>query len=236
MSDQFAKTPNVGRTQKNYQFRNWADTFRCIPELYFRPESEDEIVNIVNLARENHKTVKVVGAGHSPSDLACTNEYMINLDDLNHVLEFDPKSLIVTVEAGIRLFQLNQELKWRGIALRSLGSISDQSIAGAISSATHGTGINFGNLSTQVIGLTLVTASGQKISCSKEKNTEIFKAALCSIGALGIITRVTIQCEAEFRLEAEQKPIKLDAILNDLEKVVYSAEHVRFWWFSPTDD
>ncbi|CAG8433457.1 5291_t:CDS:2 [Ambispora gerdemannii] len=236
MSGQVAKAPNLGNKQKNYQFRNWSSTFKCVPELYFRPKSEDELVNIVNLARENHKTIKVVGSGHSPSDLACTNEYMINLDDLNHVLEFDPKSRIITVEAGIRLFQLNQELKWRGIALSNLGAISDQSIAGAISSATHGTGINFGNLSTQVIGLTMITASGKKIHCSEVKDAEIFKAALCSVGALGIITRVTIQCEPEFRLEAEQQPMKLDTILNDLKEIVCSAEHVRFWWSPHTDD
>ncbi|KAG9292380.1 hypothetical protein G9A89_015250 [Geosiphon pyriformis] len=232
MEPEFSEIPKT----KDYRFYNWAKTFSCKPELYFKPATEDELINIIELARNNHKKIKVVGAGHSPSDLACTTDYMINLDKLNHVLEFDQKLMTVTVEAGIRLHQLNEELKSRGLALGNLGSISDQSVAGAISTATHGTGINYGVLSSLIIELTLILSSGARLNCSQNSNPDIFKAALCGVGSLGIITRITIQCEPRFRLEAIQKPVKLNEILDDLDNIVHSAEHVRFWWFPHTDD
>ncbi|CAG8704689.1 24599_t:CDS:2, partial [Gigaspora rosea] len=184
--------------------------------LYFDPESEDDIVKIIELAKRNKKNVRAIGMIHSPSDLPFSDGYIISMKKLN-----SPR-----------------ELSKHELALSNLCSISDLTIGSVISTATHGTGINFGCLSTQLTikSLTLLTDSHGKMQCSETMNLDGFKAALCSLGALGIIAQVTIQYETAYLLEANQTPVKLNYVLDNLESVIHSAEHVRFWWFPHTDD
>ncbi|KAF7724003.1 hypothetical protein EC973_001463 [Apophysomyces ossiformis] len=222
--------------EENHLFQNWAKTFSCQPELYFTPSTEDEVVKIVRLAKKHEKTIKVCGSGHSPSDLACTRGFLLNLDNLNSLLRVDRKQCMVTVEAGISLHQLHRILGENGLALSNLGSISDQSIAGVISTATHGTGAHFGCLSTMIVDITMITADGELLHCSRTELPEVFDAARCSLGALGIVTRVTLQVEPAFRLEATQKPYRMTDILASWDAVIHSAEHARVWWFPHTDD
>ncbi|KAG0172812.1 hypothetical protein DFQ28_007000 [Apophysomyces sp. BC1034] len=222
--------------QEDHVFQNWAKTFSCTPELYFTPSSEDEVIEIVRLANKHQKTIKVCGSGHSPSDLACTKGFLINLDAMNSLLGIDKEQCTATVEAGVSLHTLHQILGENGLALSNLGSISDQSIAGVMATATHGTGAHFGCLSTMILDMTLVTADGQLLHCSRAHLPDIFDAARCSLGALGIVTRVTLQAEPAFRLEAIQKPYKMPAVLADWDAVIHSAEHVRVWWYPHTDD
>ncbi|KAI7881637.1 L-gulonolactone/D-arabinono-1,4-lactone oxidase [Lichtheimia hyalospora FSU 10163] len=221
---------------ENYVFRNWAKTFTCTAEILFEPTSEDEIVKILHVAREYNKKVKVFGSGHSPSDLACTQGIMINIDKMNALLRVDKQDCTVTVEGGMSLHKLNAVLAEHGLALSNLGSISDQSIAGIICTATHGTGAHYGCLSTMVMDMTLVTANGDIVRCSSTENSDLFVAAQCSLGALGVITRVSLQVEPAFHLEAIQKPYKFDNVLNDWDAVIHSAEHVRVWWMPHTND
>lgn len=152
---------------EDYIFRNWAKTYTCTCELMFMPVSEAEIVKvnpnvsdsneqvvtskqIVKLAKKHGKTIRVFGSGHSPSDLACSTDFMINIDNLDRILSVDKEKHRVTVEAGMSLHKLHQVLQENGLALSNLGSISDQSVAGVMSTATHGTGSQFGCLSTMV--------------------------------------------------------------------------------------
>ncbi|KAI8321066.1 L-gulonolactone/D-arabinono-1,4-lactone oxidase [Martensiomyces pterosporus] len=219
-----------------FEFRNWADTFHSRPQFYLAPETERDIIEIIHIANRHSLTVKPIGSGHSPSDIACTNSIMLNMDKMDRILAHDPYACTLTVEAGVRLHSLHQMLKQRNMALSSLGSISDQSIAGAIATATHGTGMEYGDLSSIITSLVIVDGTGQRKECSAQMNPDLFNAARCSLGALGIITQLTIQCEPAFTLHAVQTPENLDNILNNLSQVVYSAEHVRFWWFPHTDD
>ncbi|OZJ03764.1 hypothetical protein BZG36_03071 [Bifiguratus adelaidae] len=221
---------------RNRKIQNWAKTFQSAPELYFEPRNEEEVYKILESARRTGKTVRVVGSGHSPSDLALTNDYMVNLDKMARVLNVDKDRHQITVEAGMRLHELHQVLKDNGMALSNLGSISEQSVAGLISTATHGTGIKFSSLSTMVVSITLLTSTMRTITCSDTEYPEYFHAAQCSLGALGVITRITLQCEPFFRLEAIQTPSKLDPILDRFDQIVHSAEHVRIWWFPHTQN
>jgi len=122
-----------------------------------------------------------------------------------------------------------------GLALRNLGSISDQSVAGAISTGTHGTGIGFGILASDVLEMELILANTSEITCSHQENPDLFKAGLCSLGALGIISTVTIRCEPVFYLDTVQYPLPIDTLLGEINKIVSSAEHVRIWWFPHTE-
>ncbi|KAG0371699.1 hypothetical protein BGX24_001311 [Mortierella sp. AD032] len=220
----------------NKVFQNWAQTFRCMPEQYYTPTTEEEVIKIIHLARISGKHVKAIGTGHSPSDLACTDGFMINTDKLNNIIKVDDDKMTITVQAGMKLHKLHDILELHDLAMSNLGSISDQSVAGIMSTATHGTGAEYPSMCASVLALTLITATGETISCSKTERADIFNAAVCSLGALGIITRMTLQCEAAFRLENKQEPAKLNDVLSNLDSIIHSAEHVRLWWYPHTDN
>ncbi|CAO3624526.1 unnamed protein product [Cunninghamella blakesleeana] len=155
---------------------------------------------------------------------------------MNELLDVDHEKHRVTVQAGMSLHQLHQVLKENNLSLSNLGSISDQSVAGVMATASHGTGAHFGCLSTFIINMTLITSEGKKIICSATEEPKLFSAAKCNLGALGIVTQVTLQAEPFFRLEAIQKPYKFPEVLDDWEATIHSAEHVRVWWYPHTDD
>jgi L-gulonolactone oxidase len=116
-----------------------------------------------------------------------------------------------------------------------LGSVSELTIAGVISTGTHGTGAKFGIISSYVVDLELITTSGDTIKCSRDENSDIFLSALCGLGAIGIIIRVTIQCEPAFLLYQYNYPSTLDEVLEDLNDQKGSCDHFRFLWFPHTN-
>lgn len=219
----------------NRVHRTWAGTFKCHPEKYLQPSNIEEIIQIVKLARHNEKTVMVTGSGHSPSTLTMTDSWMINLDKFDRVVKVDrhPSGVYadVTVEAGIRIFQLNKCLDSMGLALQNLGSISEQSAAGLISTGTHGSSAFHGLMSQQVVDLSLVTGSGELITCSSNENQDLFRAALLSLGKVGIITHMTFRTVAAFNLKTVLEVITFDDFISRWSQVWTSSEFITCWWF-----
>jgi L-gulonolactone oxidase len=213
------------------KWRNWGRTQSCNPVSLKRPATEDDIRSIVENAARKGQHVKVRGAGHSFTDIACTDGVMVSLDRYNKVIDVDAAAATVTVQAGISIKELNQELARVGLAMSNLGDIAYQSIAGAISTATHGTGINFGNLATFVTHMTLVLADGSTLHCSPEADERVFRAAQVSIGALGVISTVSLQCEPAFNLHAREEGADLDEVLGSLDDYIADNEHFEFFWF-----
>ncbi|MGH0149847.1 UNVERIFIED_CONTAM: hypothetical protein FKN15_043034 [Acipenser sinensis] len=221
---------------EGYQFQNWALTYSSNPELYFQPTSIEEVRQILELARQRSKKVKVVGGGHSPSDIACTEDFMIRMDKMNKVLEVDKKKRQATVEAGIFLCDLNEELARHGLAMSNLGAVAEVAAAGVIGTGTHNTGIEHGILPTQVVALTLMTAGGEILKCSDSLNEEIFQAARLHLGSLGVILDLTIQCVLAFRLHELQFPSTLTEVLDNLDFHMKKSEYFRFLWFPHTEN
>jgi L-gulono-1,4-lactone dehydrogenase len=219
----------VATTERRWT--NWAGTASCTPRAVHFPASEDEIAAIVKAAER----VKVVGAGHSFSDIACTDGDLIRLDRYDKVLAVDRAARTVTAQAGITISRLNEELAVRGLAMQNLGDIAYQSLAGAIATATHGTGTRLGTISTQVRELTLVTADGSGLRCSPDADAELFRAAQVSLGALGVIASVTLACVDAFNLHATEGPGRLDEILSRIDELADSNDHFEFYWFPHTD-
>ncbi|KAJ3074957.1 hypothetical protein HK102_005697, partial [Quaeritorhiza haematococci] len=188
-------------------------------------------------ARSKNRKVRVIGSLHSPSDISLSPDYIISISNLKSITSVNKETNRVTVQAGITLKELHKLLEegW-GLAVPNLGSISEQSVAGVISTGTHGTGIGFGILATAICDMTLITASGERLFLSPTSNPRYFAAALCSLGCLGIITQVTLQCVPSFHLHAAQKPLKFDEMMDKWEETVRSGDHVRFWWYPHTDD
>ncbi|KAK1758634.1 sugar 1,4-lactone oxidase [Echria macrotheca] len=220
------------RAKTVHTHRTWARTYSSIPELYIQPESLQEIEKVVNLARKCRRRVVTVGSGHSPSDLTCTSSWLVNLDHYNKVISLDKETGICVLQAGIRLFQLSEALAQAGLAMPSLGSINEQSIAGAISTGTHGSSLKHGLVSESVVALKITLADGKTRSCSPTENPELFRAALLSLGALGIVTEVTFRAVPAFSLAWDQT-IDSDARIFNLweTKLWKQADFVRVWWF-----
>ncbi|RWS27066.1 L-gulonolactone oxidase-like protein [Leptotrombidium deliense] len=218
-----------------FEFENWSQTYSCSPELFFLPRNVEELREIVLSAKANRKKVRIVGCGHSPSDLMCTNDYMVSLRYFNNVLKIDENRCLVKVEAGITLTELNCHLRNHNLALSILGSISEVTIGGAICTATHGSGIKFNVLSNYVQELELITSSGDCIKCSRSEKIDLFLSSLCGLGAIGIIINVTMKCEPSFLLYQSIYPSTLDEVLTELNDHIQSSDHFRFLWFPHTD-
>jgi L-gulonolactone oxidase len=215
-------------------WRNWAGNQQCAPVAHDRPSSEADICALVKDAAANGERVKAVGAGHSFTGIACTDGRLVDLRDHNRLLSHDRETHQVTVQAGITLADLCDELELRGLALENMGDIAYQSIAGATSTATHGTGKAFGNLSSRVVGLRMVTADGSTLDCSADENADIYAAARVGLGALGIVSTVTLQCVPAFRVHAVEEPMPVDDVLGDFDGFMSSTDHVEFYWVPHT--
>ena len=226
--------PTTHRADRNV-WHNWGRNQRCHPAAVETPGSELEVAEAVRRATVAGQTVKAVGSGHSFTATACTEGRQIRLDRLDRVVAIDEEAGTVTVEGGIPLWRLNDELAQRGLALQNLGDIDRQTISGAIATATHGTGRHFGGLATFVRGLEMVTADGELLRCSPDEEPEVFHRARVGLGALGIVTKVTLQCVPAFRLHARELPATLDEVLANLDDLVERNEHFEFYWLPHTN-
>ncbi|KAF2673441.1 L-gulonolactone/D-arabinono-1,4-lactone oxidase [Microthyrium microscopicum] len=219
------------RAVTQHKHSTWARTFISRPELYLQPESISEVKKIVRLAARCRRRIVVVGSGHSPSDLTCSSSWMVNLDYLKRTLNVDQESKRVRVEAGMRLYQLNDVAAEYGLTIANLGSIDEQSIAGAIATGTHGSSMAHGTLAQSVMSLRIVLGSGECVTASDKENSDLFHAALCSLGALGIIVEVEYQLVSDRRIEWLQTSMPLDDMLRDWSNGLWTqAEFTRIWW------
>ena len=207
---------------------NWARNQRCVPDAVHQPASTDEVARIVRQAHEAGQRVKVIGAGHSFTATAMTDGVMLRLDNMTQILNVDREAGQVHVQAGATLHDFCRELHNYGLALPNLGDIDVQSIAGAISTATHGTGSGLGNLATNVVAMTLVNGKGEIVELN-EGDPRISIAAV-GVGALGVVCEVVLQCVPSFRLHAYETIEYLDDLLDDIPSFAESADHAEFFW------
>jgi L-gulonolactone oxidase len=213
---------------------NWGRNQTCAAEAVDHPGDEGELAAAVKAAAAAGQTVKAVGSGHSFTDVACTYGRRLELDRYGEVLSVDRERLQVTVQAGCTIRSLNGRLAQLGWALPNLGDIEYQTISGAISTATHGTGIKLGGLATQVVGLELVTGDGSVLRCSAEDEPEVFACARVGLGALGVLSTVTLQCVPAFNLHAVEEPLRLDHVLENLDSYVEDNDHFEFYYVPHT--
>jgi len=215
-------------------WHNWAGNQACRPAAILRASTEAALVDAVCRAADEGRNVRAVGAGHSFTPLVCTDGYLLDLGDYGRVLSHDPEAGTVTVQAGIPLWRLSAELAERGLALENMGDIAYQSIAGATSTATHGTGARFGNLSSRVVGLGLVTGDGTVIECSPTVHPDVLDGARVGLGALGVLSTVTVQCVPAFNLHAIEEPMRVDDVMANLDQLVEGNDHFEFFWVPNT--
>jgi L-gulonolactone oxidase len=215
------------------RWRNWAGNERADTEVV-QPDSTDEVAEVLTAAAAAGRRVRPIGSGHSFTGIGRPEDLQLACAGLAEIGEIGDDGL-VTVGAGVPLHRLNAELVRRGWSLTNLGDIDRQTVAGAISTGTHGTGAGFGGLATQVRGLTLVTPSGDVLRCDATHQPEVFSAARVGLGALGVVTAVTLQAVPAFALRAVEGPGTLTEALESFQELMTSTDHVEFYWFPHTD-
>ncbi|RZQ64941.1 D-arabinono-1,4-lactone oxidase [Amycolatopsis suaedae] len=213
------------------RWTNWAGTATANPRRVHTPRSVAEIASVVTNAAVENRRVRVWGSGHSFTPIAVTESDAIDLRNWTGVASVDKPAGSVTVRAGTTLRALNAELDRLGLAMTNLGDIDAQTIAGAVSTGTHGTGARFGGLATQITALELVLADGSVVTCSAERRPDLFAAARVGLGALGVISSVTLKCEPAYVLAAEERPEPLEQVLETFHDQADSNDHFEFYWF-----
>lgn len=219
---------------RNGTWRNWGGNVAARPAREVAPASVEELSGAIRRAAEDGLKVKAVGSGHSFTSIAATDGVLIRPQLLTGIRTIDRDALTVTVEAGTPLKRLNLALAREGLSLRNMGDIMEQTVSGATSTGTHGTGRESASIAAQIKGLELVTADGSVLSCSEKENPEIFAAARIGLGALGIVTAITFAVEPIFLLSAREEPMPLDKVLTDFDELWAENEHFEFYWFPHT--
>lgn len=216
-------------------WRNWARTEAVRPLRVERPADGGAVQRAVRAAAASGLRVKPVGSGHSFTGIAVAPDVQLDLADLSGVIDADAATGRVTLGAGTPLHRLPGLLEPHGLALANMGDIDRQTVSGAISTGTHGTGLGFGGLATQVVGATLVTGTGELLRVDERERPDLLPAVRLGLGALGVLVDVTLQLVPRFVLHAVERPEPLAEVLAAWDDRVRDADHVEFYWFPHTE-
>lgn len=217
------------------KWSNWAGNVECVAEHIFYPRTEAEIVEVIQLATKEKKRIRVVGEGHSFSKLIATDHFIVSLKYMAGIIHVDKEKLVATAWAGTSINKANTELFKSGVAMINLGDIDVQSLGGATATGTHGTGTAFGNVSTEIVAFTIITANGEILNCSKDENIDLFMAGRVSLGAFGIITKMTFNVAEAYKLEYTSSSNDFYKTLDTLEDSNSKNRNFEFYYFPYSD-
>jgi len=215
-------------------WRNWTGDQRCRPAELVRPRDRDELAAAVAAAAAAGRRVSVAGSGHSFTEAALTGGTMVDVAALRGTIDADRSSGLVRVGAGTRLADLNEELHRLGLAMENLGDIDRQTVAGAISTATHGTGAKLRNISAQVEAVEMVLADGgvRELDAAEP---ELLRAARVGVGALGAISAVTLRCVPAFVLRRVDSPAPREEVFDAFDERAAANDHFELFTFPYAD-
>lgn len=222
-------------TRTRGTWRSWSGLSTAHPTSQLTPRDAADVVDAVVAAHSQGLTVKMVGSGHSFTDVAVTDGLLLRPDLLTGITAVDRDAMTVTVRAGTPLHELNARLSRLGLGLHNLGDIDRQTVAGAISTGTHGSGGRLASLSAQVAAVELVTGDGSLVRASREEDPDLFAAARLGLGALGVLTSVTFVVEPEFWLRATEGPMRFEELAEEFDHLVKEHDHVDVHWFPRTE-
>ena len=216
-------------------WKNWSGYVECPSTPVLTPGSGAELATTLADAVRDGRSVRLVGAGHSFSPLVASDGVIVSLDRLQGILSVDAATRVARVHAGTRLYALGAALAQRGLAMENLGDINVQSIAGATSTGTHGTGLGFGNLATQIAALKFVTADGREVVASPDENPELFAGGRIALGSLGVLTEVSLRLVPAYRLRLERGRMDLEECLAQADALVAANRQFEFYWLPHTE-
>lgn len=213
-------------------WQNWGHTYEADPTVVV-PATVAELQALVADAAASGRKVKPIGAGHSFSGIGVPSDIQVRLSQLRGVVTADATASTVTLAAGTHLHEIPALLAPLGLAMANLGDVDRQTIAGATSTGTHGTGAAFGGISTQIAGMTLINGRGEEVHVGADDPD--LPATALGLGALGILTDITLRCVPAFHLEAVEAPGRFDEVLAGWGETIAAIDHYEFYWFPHTD-
>ncbi|GAA4371795.1 D-arabinono-1,4-lactone oxidase [Agromyces bauzanensis] len=222
-------------TASGATWRNWARTESVRPLRVERPATASAVERAVVAAAASGLRIKPVGSGHSFTGVAVAPGVQLDLTDLTGVIDADVATGRVALAAGTRLHQLPALLAPYGLAMANMGDIDRQTIAGATATGTHGTGLAFGGLATQIVAVKLVTGTGEPLTVSETERPDLLPAVRLGLGALGVLVELTLQLVPRYVLHAVERPEPLAEVLEQWLDRVRSRDHFEFYWFPHTD-
>jgi FAD-linked oxidoreductase len=218
------------------RWQNWSGLESTTPLRHEHPEDVTSIVRAVERARAEGTTVKMVGAGHSFTAISAPEHTMLSADALRGALRVDHDAMTVTARSGTQLKHLNAHLEHAGLSLHNMGDIAEQTLAGAVSTGTHGSGGSIAaGLAPQVAAFEIVTGTGEVLRASTSENPDLFRLGRVGLGALGVLTEITFRVEPSFLLHAEERPIGWDELISTFDELTAMHHHVDVHWFPHTD-
>ncbi|MBS2938164.1 FAD-binding protein [Nocardioides sp. J2M5] len=217
------------------RWRNWSGLEEAVPQHVETPADTAAVVDAVRRARRDGTTVKMTGTGHSFTAIAAPEHTLLTPDAMAGILAVDREAMTVTARAGTRLADLNLALERLGLSLHNMGDIAEQTLAGATSTGTHGTGGVAAGLAAQLAALELVDGTGEVVRASAGENPDVLEVARVGLGALGVLTSLTFRVEPLFVIEAHEQPMRWDEALASYDDLVADAHHVDMYWFPHTD-
>lgn len=215
-------------------FQNWSGDVQATPQKIAYPSTENELIALVKQAQSDGLHIRLVGHGHSFMPLVHTSDMLISLDKYQGIVEADVANCQAVVKAGTQIGTMGKMLYDYGMGLPNQGDIDVQSIAGAVSTGTHGSGVTFGTMATFVVEMRLITASGEVLACSETKNREIFKAAQVSMGMIGIISTLRLQLIPAYKLHYYTDKMTISEGLSRLEEAKKN-RNFEFYFFPYTE-
>ncbi|WP_405996974.1 D-arabinono-1,4-lactone oxidase [Streptomyces sp. NBC_00829] len=213
----------------------WSGTAGCLPAQLAAPTSEDEIAEAVRAAVRNGLNVRTAGTGHSFNRLVTTPGALLDLTSYKGVVAVDRVAGEVTVRAGTRIGELCRVLDRDGLALANIGTLADQTIAGALSTGNHGTGLAHPPLSGQVARLRLLTADGNVLTVGPDDDPDLWGGVRTALGTLGVLTTVTLRCVPQFNLRHRVDSAPLQELLERFGAWAGESEHPSLNWQPWTD-
>ncbi|MFC6153198.1 D-arabinono-1,4-lactone oxidase [Nocardioides yefusunii] len=216
-------------------WRNWSGLESTTPVRSEAPASSADVVRAVERARSERTTVKMIGSGHSFTSISAPEHTMLTPERLVGEVRVDHATMTATAPAGVQLKHLNVALEQAGVSLHNMGDIAEQTLAGAVSTGTHGSGGVVAGLAPQLAGFEMVSGTGEVLRASETENPDVFRLGRVGLGALGVLTEVTFKVEPTFLLRAEERPIGWDELLATFDELDEAHHHVDVHWFPHTD-
>ncbi|MDX1452674.1 MAG: D-arabinono-1,4-lactone oxidase [Oleiphilaceae bacterium] len=213
---------------KQYPWKNWSGNQQCVPAKRLAPRNISELQTLL---REGKDKIRAVGSGHSFSALVPTEHTLLSTRRLTGLESTDADSLQATILGGTVLQDIGPALNDNGQALINMPDIDQQTLAGCIATATHGTGRQLGSLSSYVTEIELALANGDLLRCSEAINSEYFRAAQVNLGALGIVTRVTMQNRSPFKLKREARWMPFEDCVAEAQSMADNNRNFEFYYF-----
>jgi FAD/FMN-containing dehydrogenase len=218
------------------QWTNWSGSLQFTPRALARPRSEAELCALLARAQREGRRVRVVGAGHSSWPLVRTQDLLLSLERLRGVVNADPHAREATLWAGTSLHEAGALLHREGLALENLGDVDTQSVAGALLTGTHGSGLRLRNLASNLIGARLCTTRGELRALTHDTDAELLRALRVSLGALGVLSAVRLRLVPSEQLRRRDYCANLDDCLTHLKDLAERHRNFDFYWYPRRDD